>query len=188
MKTKIILLLLIGLGDWSEHHFTCAAREHSCFPFPIPMRKSEEKRRRNRPIQRGPRKRTKQTSRDKGREQRRRKNRDFTGFPERAWKERGRRNPIRGSYAAKEGTWGKEGLRCARRTVKGRLSGVFFSGNGTYGASFSKEALIQSLSDFILAFLFNARTRIASYLRRLMTQHWIKIHMKFDSANESVLP
>ena len=28
MKTKIILLLvllLIGLGDWSEHHFTCAA-------------------------------------------------------------------------------------------------------------------------------------------------------------------
>lgn len=30
MKTKIILLLvllLIGLGDWSEHHFTCAAEE-----------------------------------------------------------------------------------------------------------------------------------------------------------------
>ena len=26
-------------------------------------------------------------------------------------------------------------------------------------------------------------TRIASYLRRLMTKHWIKIHMKFDSAN-----
>ena len=49
-----------------------------------------------------------------------------------------------------------------------------------------REALIKSLSDFILAFLFNARnksTRIASYLRRLMTQHWIKIHMKFDSAN-----
>ena len=35
-----------------------------------------------------------------------------------------------------------------------------------------KEALIKSLSDFILVFLFNARnksTRIASYLRRLMT-------------------
>ncbi|WP_363316328.1 putative holin-like toxin [uncultured Dialister sp.] len=35
----------------------------------------------------------------------------------------------------------------------------------------SKEALIKSLSDFILVFLFNARnqsTRIASYLRRLM--------------------
>ena len=35
----------------------------------------------------------------------------------------------------------------------------------------SKEALIKSLSDFILEFLFNARnqsTRIASYLRRLM--------------------
>ena len=50
----------------------------------------------------------------------------------------------------------------------------------------TREALIKSLSDFILAFLFNARnksTRIASYLRRLMTQHWIKIHMKFDSAN-----
>ena len=52
--------------------------------------------------------------------------------------------------------------------------------------SAAREALIKSLSDFILAFLFNARnksTRIASYLRRLMTQHWIKIHMKFDSAN-----
>ena len=50
----------------------------------------------------------------------------------------------------------------------------------------SKEALIKSLSDFILVFLSNARnksTRIASYLRRLMTQHWTKIHMKFDSAN-----
>ena len=50
----------------------------------------------------------------------------------------------------------------------------------------SKEALIKSLSDFILVFLFNARnqsTRIASYLRRLMTKHWIKIHMKCDSTN-----
>ena len=50
----------------------------------------------------------------------------------------------------------------------------------------AREALIKSLSDFILGFLSNARnqsTRIASYLRRLMTQHWIKIHMKFDSAN-----
>ena len=49
-----------------------------------------------------------------------------------------------------------------------------------------KEALIKSLSNFILAFLFNARkktTRIASYLRSLMTKHWIKIHMKFDSTN-----
>ena len=54
-----------------------------------------------------------------------------------------------------------------------------------------REALIKSLSDFILVFLFNARnqsTRIASYLRRLMTWYWIKILMKFDSANESVLP
>ena len=54
-----------------------------------------------------------------------------------------------------------------------------------------REVLIKSLLDFILVFLFNARnqlTRIASCLRRLMTQHWIKIHMKSDSANESVLP
>ncbi len=54
-----------------------------------------------------------------------------------------------------------------------------------------REALIKSLLDFILVFLFNARnqlTRIASCLRRLMTQYWIKIHMKSDSANESVLP
>lgn len=35
MKTKIILLLvllLIGLGDWSEHHFTCAAEEAQLLP------------------------------------------------------------------------------------------------------------------------------------------------------------
>ncbi len=41
----------------------------------------------------------------------------------------------------------------------------------------SREALIKPLSDFILVFLFNASnqsTRIASYLRRLMTQYWIK--------------
>ena len=69
-------------------------------------------------------------------------------------------------------------------------SGFFFwtRGPGTFPGplAFSREALIKSLSDFILGFLSNARnksTRIASYLRRLMTQHWIKIHMKFDSAN-----
>ena len=36
MKTKIILLLvllLIGLGDWSEHHFTCAAEEAQLLPI-----------------------------------------------------------------------------------------------------------------------------------------------------------
>ena len=32
MKTKIILLL-IGLGDWSEHHFTCAAEEAQLLPI-----------------------------------------------------------------------------------------------------------------------------------------------------------
>ena len=55
----------------------------------------------------------------------------------------------------------------------------------------SKEALIKSLSDFILVFLFNARnqsTRIASYLRSPMTKQCIKILIKADSMNESVLP
>ena len=36
MKTKIILLLVLlltGLGDWSEHHFTCAAEEAQLFPI-----------------------------------------------------------------------------------------------------------------------------------------------------------
>jgi hypothetical protein len=49
-----------------------------------------------------------------------------------------------------------------------------------------KEALIKSLSDFILGFLCNARNssmRIASYLRRAMTKQCIKILMKSDSAN-----
>ena len=49
----------------------------------------------------------------------------------------------------------------------------------------SRETLIKSLSDFILGFLYRARnhlTRIASYLRRMMTKLCIKIHMKFDSA------
>ena len=48
-----------------------------------------------------------------------------------------------------------------------------------------KETLIQSLSDFILGFLYRARnhlTRIASYLRRMMTKLCIKIHMKSNSA------
>ncbi|WP_367119911.1 putative holin-like toxin [uncultured Dialister sp.] len=50
----------------------------------------------------------------------------------------------------------------------------------------SKEALIKSLSDFILVFLFNARnqsTRIASYLRSPMTKQCIKILIKADSMN-----
>lgn len=36
MKTKIIrllVLLLTGLGDWSEHHFTCAAEEAQLLPI-----------------------------------------------------------------------------------------------------------------------------------------------------------
>ena len=48
-----------------------------------------------------------------------------------------------------------------------------------------RETLIKSLSDFILEFLYNTRnysTRIASYLRRIMTKQCIKILMKSDSA------
>ena len=55
----------------------------------------------------------------------------------------------------------------------------------------SKEALIKSLSAFILEFLCNVRngtTRIASYLRSPMTKQCIKILIKADSMNESVLP
>ena len=61
---------------------------------------------------------------------------------------------------------------------------VWLSGVCTGGAS--REALIKSLSDFILGFLCNARnnsTRIASYLRRVMTKQCIKILIKSDSAN-----
>ena len=50
----------------------------------------------------------------------------------------------------------------------------------------SREALIKSLSDFILVFLSNARnqsTRIASYLRNPMTQQCLKILIKVDSVN-----
>ena len=50
----------------------------------------------------------------------------------------------------------------------------------------SKEALIQSLSAFILEFLCNARngtTRIASYLRSPMTKQCIKILIKAGSMN-----
>lgn len=96
MKMKIILLLvllLIGLGDWSEHHFTCAAEEAQLLP--ISYTTDEEIGRKE------------ETGRYKdsgGKGQNRlpeisegaaaEKNRDFTGFPERAWKEKGRRNPI----------------------------------------------------------------------------------------------
>ena len=78
---------------------------------------------------------------------------------------------VRVDGAAPRGLWPPAGRRLCRRVVKEKVQ---------------REALIKSLSDFILAFLFSARnksTRIASYLGRLMTQHWIKIHMKFDSAN-----
>jgi hypothetical protein len=50
----------------------------------------------------------------------------------------------------------------------------------------SREALINSLFAFILEFLCNARngaTRIASYLRSLMTKQYIKILIKANSIN-----
>ena len=49
-----------------------------------------------------------------------------------------------------------------------------------------REALIKSLSAFILEFLCNARngtTRIASYLRSPMTKQCIKILIKENSMN-----
>ena len=55
-----------------------------------------------------------------------------------------------------------------------------------YETNAVKEALIKSLSAFILGFLCNARngtTRIASYLRSPMTKQCIKILIKADSAN-----
>ena len=54
----------------------------------------------------------------------------------------------------------------------------------------ARETLIQSLSDFILGFLYKARnhlTRIASYLR-MMTKPCIKLHVEADSAIESAFP
>ena len=54
-----------------------------------------------------------------------------------------------------------------------------------------REALIQSLSDFTLKFLCIARnnlTRIASYLRKVMTKLCIKILVKSDSAIGSAFP
>ena len=48
-----------------------------------------------------------------------------------------------------------------------------------------RKTLIKSLPNFILGLLYRARnhsTRIASYLRRMMTKLCIKIHMKSDSA------
>ena len=54
-----------------------------------------------------------------------------------------------------------------------------------------RETLIQSLSDFTLGFLYmtrNSLTRIASYLRKVMTKSCIKILVKSDSAIESAFP
>ena len=49
----------------------------------------------------------------------------------------------------------------------------------------TKEALIKSLSDFILGYLCiqrNNQTRMAGYLRKVMTKLCIKILVESDSA------
>lgn len=49
----------------------------------------------------------------------------------------------------------------------------------------TRETLIKSLSDLALVFSYKARNKplqIASYLRRVITKHWMKIHAKSDSA------
>ena len=72
--------------------------------------------------------------------------------------------------------------RAALFQIRGMIMGRAISA----GLLASREALIKSLSDFILGFLCNARnnpTQIASYLRRIMTKQCIKILMKSDSAN-----
>ena len=64
--------------------------------------------------------------------------------------------------------------------------GLPHRGNDSLDSQVAKEALINSLFDFILEFLCNARnevTRIASYLRSLMTKQCIKILIKANSMN-----
>ena len=49
----------------------------------------------------------------------------------------------------------------------------------------TRKTMIKSLSDLALVFSYKARNkppRIAIYLRRVMTKHWMKIHAKSDSA------
>ena len=73
--------------------------------------------------------------------------------------------------------WGTGGMKEDDESGKGR---------GTCGESVSpRETLIKSLSDFTLEILCIARnslTRIASYLRKVMTKLCIKILVKSDSA------
>ena len=71
-----------------------------------------------------------------------------------------------------------------RRKIEGS-SRADYTGKFLSGLS-SKEALIKSLFAFILEFLCNARneaTRIASYLRSLMTKQCMKILIKANSMN-----
>ena len=75
-------------------------------------------------------------------------------------------------------------LRAAHRHFERSRGSLLQNGHRLMGGS-TRETLIKSLSDFILGFLYRARnhlTRIASYLRKMMTKLCIKIHMKSDSA------
>ena len=80
--------------------------------------------------------------------------------------------------------------------VRKRGSGFYrfrgFSGGGAAHKNMeaprrfeTRETLIKSLSDLALVFSCKARNkppRIASYLRRVMTKHCMKIHAKSGSA------
>ena len=50
------------------------------------------------------------------------------------------------------------------------------------------DSIVVRFHSWILYRARNQLTRIASYLRRMMTKLCIKIHMKFDSAIESAFP
>lgn len=60
-----------------------------------------------------------------------------------------------------------------------------------FSQEFLGKALLKSLSDLALVFSCKARNkppRIASYLRRVITKHCMKIHVKSGSAIESAFP
>ena len=73
------------------------------------------------------------------------------------------------------------------REALSKLRGAsdFYAPHHHFTFLISRETLIKSLSDFTLEFLCTARnnlTRIASYLRKVMTKLCIKILVKSDSA------
>ena len=88
--------------------------------------------------------------------------------------------------------WGVSPLDCVRKRFSGFYRFYGFNGGGAAHKNIeaprrfeTRETLIKSLSDFTLEFLCTARnnlTRIASYLRKVMTKLCIKILVKSDSA------